>query len=77
MTVDRNTQVYLTTTEPPRPQLPTFQQTSHTGEHDFLNINSFWKHEIYIPKDPVCNVNAKLINKIFNNIRKNVLLINN
>lgn len=64
MTIDRNTQLYSPTIEPPRPQLPINQEISYTGEREFLNINSFWKHEIYIPKEPVCNVNSKLINEI-------------
>lgn len=32
------------------------QSIIYTGEYEFLNINSFWSHEIYIPQEPVCNI---------------------
>lgn len=32
------------------------QSISYTGEDEFLNINTFWSHEIYIPQEPVRNI---------------------
>lgn len=28
----------------------------YIGDSEFLNINSYWNHEIYIPQEPVCNI---------------------